>query len=148
MNMKKRAYYISMPAVAVCLLLLVAMSGCKKYLDVPVPISSVAGSTVFSTDNSSASALNSVYGSLYTGGYFDGNTAVGFYTGLYSDELKNQSVLPSNLAVYQDGVSSTIGSVTSFWTNFYSVCYSANLAIEGLTAANGLVYKNQWLGEA
>lgn len=133
------------------LLLLLAgtTTGCKKLVDVQVPIGSIAGSSVFQNDATSAAALNAVYASLYTQGNFDGNGGLGAVTGLYGDELKNQNGTPTYLALYGDGVSTTLGGVTGYWTNFYSQLYSANLAIEGLKTPNGnLSYPNQWLGEA
>jgi hypothetical protein len=126
-----------------------SVTGCKKYVEVPLPIGSIAGNSVFQNDGTAAAALSMVYANLYNQGDFDGNSGLGAVTGLYTDELKNQSPLPSNLALYGDGVSSTIGGVTGFWTNFYSQLYSVNLAIEGLKSPNSnLSYQNQWLGEA
>jgi len=130
-------------------LLLVTFAGCKKYLDVPLSISSIAGASVFQTDNTSAAALNAIYAKCYSSGFFDGNAGVGFYTGLYTDEWKNQSALQDNLAIYGDGVSSSSAGITGFWSNFYSQVYSVNLAVEGLSATgNNLKYRDQWLGEA
>src|SRR5690349_21812462 len=92
--------------------------GCKKYLDVPLPPDQIAGSTVFQNDATSSAALNAVYYRLSNQGGFDGS-GMGLYTGLYSDELRNQTTLPLFLAVYGDGVSSTVGNVTTYWTNWY-----------------------------
>jgi len=150
--MKHPLQYITIQSgkiVAGCLLVLIAASGCKKYLEVPLPITSIAGGSVFENDYTAAGALNSIYTGLYTQGNFDGNQSVNYFTGMYGDELKNFSLVASYLAVYSNGVSSTIGGVTALWTNLYKQLYSVNLAIEGLTPDNkGLNYRNQWLGEA
>jgi hypothetical protein len=144
MIMKKSFQY----SWIVLILVAASVTGCKKYLDVPLPISSVAGNSLFQNDNTAAAALSGVYGKLFQNLVFAGNSGVGCMTGLYSDELKSQSALPANLALYEDGVSSSIGGVTAFWTNLYGQLYSVNLAIEGLTGVNNLNYANQWLGEA
>src|SRR5579859_3959884 len=103
------------------LLLLAAMTtGCKKLVEVQLPISSIAGNSVFQSDGTSAAALNAIYASLYSQGDFDGNNGLGAVTGLYGDELKVWSTAPSFLALYGDGVSSTLGGVTGYWSNFYS----------------------------
>jgi hypothetical protein len=128
-------------------LALMMASGCKKYLEVPLPPDQIAGSTVFQNDATASAALNAVLYRLSSQGGFDGS-GLGFYTGLYSDELRNQTTLPFLLAVYGDGVSSTVGNVTTYWTNWYGQLYSLNLAVEGLKSASGLSYQNQWLGEA
>jgi len=150
--MKHPLHYIfnqSGKIIAGCLLILVAASGCKKYLEVPVPVDSIAGSTVFDNDYTAAGALNSIYAGLYNQGNFDGNQSVAYLTGLYGDELKNYSLSAANQAVYTNGVSSTLGGVTALWVNLYKQLYSVNLAIEGLSPDNkGLTYRNQWLGEA
>ena len=129
-------------------LALMMASGCKKYLEVPLPPDQIAGSTVFQNDATASAALNGVYFRLASQGIFDGNGGLGCYTGLYGDELRNQSILPSFLALYGDGVSSTIGNVTGYWTSLYAQLYSVNLAVQGLKSATGLSYQNQWLGEA
>ena len=130
------------------MLLAAGIVSCKKYVEVPLPINVVAGSSVFQNDNTASAALSGVYGKLYQNGFFDGNSGVGFFTGMYGDELKNQSIVVSNVALYGDAVSSTVGGVTVFWSGFYSQLYSVNLAIEGLKGATNLNYASQWLGEA
>lgn len=137
------------PLQYISILILIAASGCKKYLDVPLPIDRIAGNSVFENDYTAAGALNSIYAGLYAGNNFDGNTSVNYYTGMYGDELKNWSTVASYQAVYFNGVSSSLGGVTALWGNLYKQLYSVNLAIEGLTPADkGLIYRNQWLGEA
>jgi hypothetical protein len=149
--MKRSLQYISMlqvKIVAFCMLLLISLSSCRKYLEVPLPISSIAGSTVFDNDYTAAGALNSIFASLYNQGVFDGASSVGFYTGLYGDEFRNYSTSTDNVAVFANGVSSSLGRVTDTWTNMYKQLYSVNQAIGGLTSKSGLNYRDQWLGEA
>lgn len=149
--MKQAIQNISMlpvKIVACCSIILLTLSGCKKYLDVPLPINSISGSSVFDNDLTSAGALNSIYTGLYSQSNFDGNGSVSFFMGLYGDEFRNHSTLPSTIAVYANGVSATLGGVTAQWSSLYKQLYSINLAIEGLNRATNLTYKNQWLGEA
>ncbi|OQP42885.1 hypothetical protein A4H97_12085 [Niastella yeongjuensis] len=150
--MKQPLQYISMQSgkfIAGCLLILITASGCRKYLEVPLPIDRIAGNTVFDNDYSASAALNGVYGALYVNGIFDGGGSINYYSGLYVDELKNFSPSVNYLALYMNGVSSTIGNVSGFWTSMYKQMYTVNVAIEGLTPDNkGLTYRNQWLGEA
>jgi hypothetical protein len=137
------------PLQYISILILIVASGCKKYLEVPLPIDRIAAGAAFDNDYLAAGALNSVYSSLYLGNNFDGSQSVNWYTGLYGDELKHFSQNASYQAVYMNGVSSTLGGVTALWVNLYKQLYSVNLAIEGLTPGNkGLNFRNQWLGEA
>lgn len=127
-------------------LVLLALSGCRKYLEVPPPVDTVSGAAVFQNDNTAAGVVNSVYSSLLSLDAFDG-PGVAFYTGLYGDELRNLVPVPSYQALYGDAVGSS-DAVTTFWTTFYGRLYAVNDAIEGITPATGLNHQNQWLGEA
>jgi starch-binding outer membrane protein, SusD/RagB family len=129
--------------------LLIILSGCHKYLEPPLPIDSIAGSSAFSNDATAGGVLSGVYGQLYNHGDFDGITSIGGMMGLYGDELQNfVTLLPDYPALYTDELSSAVGSVTSVWSNLYGQLYSVNQAIEGLTLATNLNYRTQWLGEA
>lgn len=130
------------------LVITLTLGSCKKYLDVSVPINQVASPAAFGTDLSAGAALNSIYFALYSQGNFDGNTGIGWQSGLYTDELQNWSNNTNYLALYQDKVSSTVGGVTGTWSGLYKQLYSVNQALETLPSATGLQYQNQWLGEA
>lgn len=134
----------------ICLLSLVTVTGCKKYLDAPLPVNEITTAAVYTTDNGSAAALNSVYDAVYAQGLFDGAGSVGYLTALYGDELINLNSLPNPTAVYEDGVSSSLGGVTGLWSEIYAQLYSINLAIENLPSQSttAVPHKNQWLGEA
>jgi len=149
--MKQSLQYISMlprKIVACCLIVLITASGCKKYLEVQLPIGNIAGSTVFDNDYTAAAALNNVYYLMYIRNNFDGSGSVGHLTGLYGDEFQNYSTSPAYQALYSTAVSSTQGGVTGIWSNIYTQLYSVNLAIEGLPSKSNLTYRDQWLGEA
>lgn len=129
--------------------LLIILSGCRKYLEPPLPIDSIAGSDAFSNDATAGGILSGVYGQLYNRGNFDGINSIGGTTGLYGDELQNfVTLIPDYPALYTDQVSSAVGMVTTIWTNLYGQLYSVNQAIEGLSPATNLNYRSQWLGEA
>ncbi len=135
---------------ALCALCLAAVTGCKKYLDAPLPVDEITTASVYTTDNTCAAALNSIYNEIYQQGFFAGTGSVGYLTGSYGDELRNLSSLPTNLALYEDGVGSSLGGVTGLWTEMYTQIYAMNLAIENLPGASStsVPHKDQWLGEA
>lgn len=130
------------------ILLIFLFGSCRKYLDVPLPVSSVASDGAFSTDQTCAGALNSVYANFLSTGLFDGTAATSYTLGLYSDELKYYGTLVNSLALYKNAITATAGGATAFWTSFYTQLYSLNQAIAGIQGNNGLTYKSQWLGEA
>src|ERR1041385_8965373 len=103
--MKHPLQYISLQSGKIvdgCLLILLSVSGLKKYLEVPLPIDRVAAASAFDNDYLAAGALNSIYGALYLSGNFDGNQSVNYYTSMYGDELKNFSPVASYLALYSN----------------------------------------------
>ena len=140
--------FISRSICPILFLLLLALGGCKKYLDVPLPVNVIASESVFGNDQTCAAALNSVYFNLVNQGYFAGTTSTTFDLGLYGDEMTNYGVNINFKALYVDAVGPTAGGVTTFWTSFYSQLYGVNQAIQGIQANNALTYKSQWLGEA
>ncbi|HMI02877.1 MAG TPA: RagB/SusD family nutrient uptake outer membrane protein [Pedobacter sp.] len=130
-------------------IVLLSTTGCKKYLDIPLPVNKIAGEGAYSNDKSSAGTINNILGILAGGGYFDGALSNNFalYTGLYTDELQNlNGTNTANIPFYTNAI--TPGTSGALWSNLYKQIYNANLAIEGITASTTLQNKNQWLGEA
>ena len=133
-----------------CLLSLISLAGCRKYLEAPLPVYEVTTADAFTSDNSSSAALNSVYAACYKESIFSGPSSVGYLTGIYADELTDYSSQLSLLALYEDIVSSSTGGVSGLWSDFYGQLYTINTAIENLQAQSTIAvpHKNQWLGEA
>lgn len=131
-----------------CLVAIFSATSCKKYLEIPLPVNTIAGSGAYASDNSTGAVLNGIYSSLSGSGYFDGAAGIGYYSGLYTDELQNMSTLPTQPSTifYSNAVQSA--NTSAFWTSFYKQIYTVNLAIEGISPTTNLNFKNQWLGEA
>jgi hypothetical protein len=139
---KKRLSYLSI----ICCAVFGVVAGCKKFVQVPLPINSITGASAFITDKTSASVLNNIYGFLSEGGLFDGDQGVGFYTGLYTDELTPTTSNGGTQPFYTDAIQS--GTASQYWTQFYQQIATTNVAIEQLPLQTKLNHKNQWLGEA
>jgi starch-binding outer membrane protein, SusD/RagB family len=138
-----------MKQLLLSIFILIGLSGCRKYLEPPLPINEIAASSAYSNDATAGAVFTGVFGQLLNQNDFAYSGGIGAITGLYGDELQNYiTVIPDYQEVYGDEVNSAEFLVTTKWTNFYSQLYSVNLAIEGLTPATGLNYRNQWLGEA
>lgn len=146
--MQKLHPYKIVSAGRLCLLILITIAGCKKYLQTDPPIDSIPGSAVFQDDKTAAAALSAVYAQLYHDADFDGYSGIGFFMGLYGDELSNQSPIDWNIALYTDALGSSVFHITQYWTDYYSLLYSLNRAIEALKPATRLDHRDQWLGEA
>ncbi|TKC57124.1 RagB/SusD family nutrient uptake outer membrane protein [Pedobacter hiemivivus] len=150
--MKSIYIYIKTPLkelLWVLAIVLIAATGCKKYLDIPLPVNKIAGEGAYTNDKSSAATINNILGNFSTQGYFDGSATnnLCFFTGLYTDELQNLNITFANQNLYYTNAINA-GNTGGLWSNLYKQIYNANLTIEGVTTSNTLTYKNQWLGEA
>lgn len=126
-------------------ILLLSVSGCKNFVDVPLPVDGIAGDAAFSSDKSTSAVLNSVYGGLIGSGVIDNTVSVGLLTGFYTDETTNRGISPTFAAFYTDVVSPN--NTTTHWSTYYKYIYTTNITIEAMRAS-GIPRRNQWLGEA
>ncbi|HEU4553876.1 MAG TPA: RagB/SusD family nutrient uptake outer membrane protein [Chitinophaga sp.] len=149
--MKQNHYYRSLRCCAAGLLCLAALltGGCKKYLDLPLPLSTIAGSSAYTTDKSSAAVLNGIYARLMGAPQLFDGSGIGFSTSLYADELQSiGDPTSADRVYYQNAVQSD--NTGALWTLLYKQLYTTNLVIEGVTPTTTatLRYRSQWLGEA
>lgn len=134
--------------VVACAASLLLLTGCKKYLDIPLPANQIAGDGAYASDRSSAATISNIYANLSSNGYFDGTGSIGYKTGLYADELQNLLNANSSNQAYYTNVVTGLNETGPLWTYLYKQLYYDNLAIEGISASTTLLNKNQWLGEA
>lgn len=125
-----------------------SLTGCKKYLDTPLPAGTISEDNAFVNDNSVSSVVTGNFLKLENSGMFGGSSSgnLGYITGLYMDELQNLTTgNATNIAFYGDNIQY---SNTTHWTDIYSKLYSVNLCLEGIQGTGASLYfKNQWLGE-
>jgi hypothetical protein len=128
-------------------------SGCKSFIDIDPPITSVNAGNVFKNDATAIGVLTGIYTNMSNDNInkLSGVSAMTVYAGLSADELKiySTSVSQEILGYYQNNLrSNTIG--TSFYLKSYQFIFAMNSTIEGLTGANMLTstVKLQLLGEA
>lgn len=132
-------------------LIFVSNTGCKKFLDIPLPVDKVAADGAYISDNSTSSVITGILSNMSSSSVF-GSTAgnpetIDYRTGLYTDELQSirANDQPST-AFYTDNITSA-----NFlqWSVMYKLVYNTNIAIENIRN-NKVVLpnRNQWLGEA
>ncbi|MEJ2884285.1 RagB/SusD family nutrient uptake outer membrane protein [Pedobacter sp. GR22-6] len=153
----KRTYSIQHPFLALTLLLgLCLTSGCKNFLEIPLPTDKLAADGAYLTDNSAGAVITGILSSAAANSAYGGslnNESIGYRTSLYVDDF--QLINPnstSNTAYLTSAVyhTNTLTSAYSTqWSILYKQLYYTNLAIEGIKANESkLPNKNQWLGEA
>ncbi|WP_162238707.1 RagB/SusD family nutrient uptake outer membrane protein [Pedobacter sp. Leaf194] len=150
--MKKIQSYIFITFVLSGILL----SGCKKFLEIPLPTDRFATEGAYLNDNSTGAVLTGIFstaaGSAIYSGPASGYETIGFRTGLYADDLTQiQASTVGNAAAataqfYLDGLNS---SNTVQWVTLYRQIYNCNLTIENIEShKSNLSRYNQWMGEA
>lgn len=133
------------------LLFFLLLTGCRKFIKVDAPSTSLNGGNVFTTDATAISAVTAMYTKLgNAAGFAEGQVnAITFCAGLSADELSLATTSSTKLKSYYTN-SLSAADAPQFWTNIYSLIYLANAAIQGLNSTNSLTsaVKQQLLGEA
>jgi hypothetical protein len=141
---------------AICTLLLA--TGCKKFVTVDPPGTSVNEENVYKTDATAIGVLTGVYSRMINEGGFDGVNGISLLAGLSADELTLASVVADNklIAYYKNQlrVNPTESYGAELWggggVNLFNYIFNCNAAIEGLNSSESLTpsIKKQLLGEA
>lgn len=134
-----------------CFLIVVSIGGCKKFVDVVPPTTSITGATVYNSDQTAISVLNGIYTSMSSGSFATGSGSISYLSGLSADEFTLWPGTTNGVLInhYRNNLSSTTNGF-EFWTNLYSYVFTCNSAIEGISNSTSLTpsVKNQLLGEA
>jgi starch-binding outer membrane protein, SusD/RagB family len=155
--MKKKYGHIQNCLLAFVFLLVgIHMSGCKKFLEMKAPSTSVNEDNVYKTDETAIAVLTEIYSVMAGGGDggFTGNTGMSVLSGLSADELTLASVISDEklTAYYRNQLRTdqTVKYGTDYWAWSWNRIFTCNAAIEGLNGSVSLTesVKKQLLGEA
>jgi hypothetical protein len=140
--MKRKIIYLTFISV-----LLLAITSCRKYLDVGPPAVQLTGETVFNNDATATSALLAIYSLMESSGLAY-NAAL--TTGTASDEFNNHRTALDAVGIATNNITPENGTILTLWSSNYNYIYQANAIIEGLSRNNGvsLTVRSQLLGEA
>lgn len=135
------------------ILLLTTAIGCKKFVEVPAPTSSISSASVFTNNLSAIAAVTNIYTGLVSNGPLSNNLpGVSGIAGLSADELDLYSGNTNTTLgfYYTNNLSVTNGVGGDFWSTTYAMIYQSNSIIEGLNNSSTLTpaVKQQLLGEA
>jgi hypothetical protein len=150
--MKIIKYIKSKSAIITVMVLTVSVNlGCKKFIDVPPPTTSINAENVFKGDATASAVLNGIYTRLSQSNTLSEDfLGLSVLTSLSSDELTLADPSNSLLLSYYTNNLRTLYGGSLFWQQFYTNIYSVNSAIEGINASTSLtpIVKQQLLGEA
>jgi hypothetical protein len=127
------------------MIMLIPLAGCKKYLEIDPPVTSINSGNVFQEDATATAALTAVYSRMSDG---FGVTSLSFFPELSADNLTLFSTDISYKQFYQNLLTSD--NSNNFWGQIYPIIYYCNAAIEGLNNSKKLTppIKQRLLGEA
>jgi len=127
--------------------LLLGITSCKKFLEIPPPNSQLVSSDVFTSAVTATSALTSIYAQMNVNGNL---YSFDLATGSSSDEIESYSSDPGFEQYYQNALKANIESNGDIWQPAYNYIYQANAVLAGLhnnSAITGQI-NNQLTGEA
>lgn len=134
------------------------VTGCKKFVTIDAPRTSVNEENVYRTDVTAIAVLTGIFSRMAYDGGFDGLNGISILPGLSADELTLTNVVTDNrlIAYYRNQlrVNPSESYGTEFWgtggANLFYYIFICNAAIEGLSNSESLTLsvKKQLLGEA
>ncbi|WP_160714139.1 RagB/SusD family nutrient uptake outer membrane protein [Chitinophaga solisilvae] len=148
---ERTAYYKMLLLVVIILL---NMSGCKKFVDIDPPETSLTGDNVFRDDATANAVMLGVYTNLSSGALFTGSfVGLSFFPGLSADELTIfKDVIDAPMIQYYTNMlkGTQIADRIEFWSSIYQTIYIVNYTINGLSKSSSLnpSVKKQLMGEA
>jgi hypothetical protein len=133
-------------------------AGCKKFVAIKAPVTSVNEENVYKTDATAIAVLTGIYSDIVNDGQFTGRTSISLLPGLSADELTLANVVTENrlLAYYKNQLRTNPNENygTELWggagTNLFTYLFICNAAIEGISNSGSLSasVKKHLLGEA
>jgi hypothetical protein len=154
MNSFKKIFFVTS-----LLLFIMQWSGCKKFVQVEAPTSSVNQQNVYQSDATAIAVLTSLYASMVNDGSFSGSNSISLRAGLSADEFTLAGAVSDEklIAYYRNKLRTNPNENygTDIWgvgsgTGLYYYVFICNAAVEGLNNSQVLTpsVKKQLLGEA
>jgi hypothetical protein len=123
--------------LALLIIIVINISSCKKFLDIPPPKDAVTPTQIFENDAIATSAITGIYSRMASNGTFSGdNESIAVLTGLTGDELK--SYYASLDYFYNNEIPTTSVELNNLWSNSYTYIYTSNAILAGLATKNGV----------
>jgi hypothetical protein len=128
-----------------------ALTACKKFVEVENPKNLIPSSIVYSSDATAKSVMSGIYSNMVNGsGWASGGAnSVTLLAGLSADEFKNFQSNSTYVAFYTNSLS-PVTFFPNLWSEPYNTISNANALIKGLQASNGVstATANELIGEA
>ena len=139
-----------LPRILSVLLLAAAITGCRKFIQVPPPDTTLSAAVIFGSDPTAIAAMMGVYsqamntpGTLLNGG-------MSAYAGLSSDELAGNGLSAALNSFATNTLVSTNFYVSTLYASGYNCIYNANAVLGNLSQSPAIsdTVRSQLNGEA
>jgi hypothetical protein len=134
------------------LLILIATTSCKKYVDIDTPPNSVSTGNAFADSSTATSVILGLYSNIASSTGNSGTNAIVFNTIKYGAMSADEGYYLTSTSFdnFKNNTLAAGNEALSLWSGMYTRIGRANFAIEGVGASSGLStsVKNQLLGEA
>lgn len=132
-------------------LLMVAMNGCTRFVEVDLPDSQLTQELVFNDVETAEAAITSIYSKLTATVLTTGSSnGISILLGAYADELEVFNTNIPEMQFYQNTLVPTGIPVVQTWNGSYNLIYAANAVKEGVQQSTTLSTgdKSRLVGEA
>jgi len=144
-NGRSRLSRLSLCAMLLLLFFVYSITSCKKFVDIPPPITKLVTPSVFNNNAAATSAVTNIYTQMYANSE---SPSMASYNGLLADELTFYGT--GNVAFFSYINAMNSSSYYGPWQTAYKYIYQANAVIAGLQQYSGAspAVKQQLTGEA
>lgn len=137
----------------VCLLSIsIALSSCRKFVEIAPPRTDLIKATVFTSDETAQAAISDIYYQIGVRGFASGTiSSITMMGSLSSDELVNGITFDDNYRqINGNEILSSNLRITALWQDVYFCIFKCNAVLEGLAGSVNVTdrVKNQLIGEA
>lgn len=132
----------------------VMITGCKKFLEIPAPSTSVNQENVYQHDYTAAAVLTGIYTQVMSNFSNGGATSISLIAELSADNLAVENLnIQSDLTWWRNMVTADYinnGGYNNYFATIYPNIYTVNAALEGITKSKSLSQdvKKRLLGES
>lgn len=136
--------------IAAILLLQMHITGCKKLIEIPPPVSTITTEQVFASPAEATAAMAGIYSELISGNASFASYSTTVFCGMSADELTVVNTTEGPQFAKNNLFSGNLIVGYNFWQSLYANIYRANAIIEGLQNSTNIndSIKASLVGEA
>jgi hypothetical protein len=120
-------------------LVLFALSSCKKFTEIPEPINELNTTLVFMDDRTATESVTGIYSEMMNNSTQFSSSGISLYGGMLADELYYYLASPRDEFIKNEISLSNHGTISSaLWAAPYKYIYVANACLEGLDKSDAI----------